>query len=183
MLALLAATIGAVANRLRGGGVVLFPGETTVPDHKRTQVRRMVYLFALGSIAMLGGTALWQAALGALAVFLMLLTGWGRPIGAVGGWETNPLEEFGPFDWLATKVAGNRKRLWGFVWLSCWGLVAGGLLALTLGSVFPIISFGLIGATYWSVFQVYLWWGRAASEGWETAELAFGAISFLGLIT
>lgn len=188
MLALLAAIVGAVANRLRGGGVVLFPGETTVPDHKRTQVRRMVYLFALGSIAMLGGAALWQAALGALAVFLMLLTGWGRPIGAVGGWETQPLEEFAPLDWLASTITKalkgdptDHKRTWGFVWLSCYGLFTGFLLALTTGALLSILTFGAMGAAYWSVFQFYLWRGRAASDGWETAEIVFGAISFIGL--
>lgn len=183
---ILATVAGGVANRFRGGGVFSLPGET--PTNTRSQVRRLIYLFALGGIVMLHGGTLWQAALGALAVFLMLLTGWGRPIGAVGGWETQPLEEFGPLDWLANLITkalkgdpAEHKRTWGFVWLSCYGIFTGFLLALTTGALFSILTFGAMGAAYWSVFQFYKWRGRAVFEGWETAEIVFGAISFLGL--
>lgn len=176
MLALLAATIGAVANRLRGGGVVLFPGETTVPDHKRTQMRRMVYLFALGSIAMLGGAALWQAALGALAVFLMLLTGWGRPIGAVGGWETQPLEEFGPLDWATNKLVGTRhERLWGVVWLTLWGAAVAIGPCLVLQSWWPLAWAGM-GVIYWATGLVMKAVSGNAGDGRELAEWVYGAL-------
>lgn len=186
---LLAAAVGGIANRLRGGGVVLLPGEAT-DGHKRTQVRRVIYLTALAAIVLLSGGTLWQAAMSALVVFLMLLTGWGRPIGAIGGWEDKKLEEFAPLDWISNFVLKHiikggtvqqRLQTWGFVWLSCYGIFTGFLLFLTTGSVFSILTFGAMGAAYWSVFQLYKWRRRAAFEGWETAEIVFGAISFIGL--
>jgi len=70
-LPILAAAVGGLFNRIRGGGVILFPGETT-DGKKRTQVRRIIYLLALGGIVMLNGGTLWQAAMGALVVFVRL---------------------------------------------------------------------------------------------------------------
>jgi hypothetical protein len=181
-----ATVVGGIANRFRGGGVFSLPGET--PTNTRSQVRRIIYLVALGDIVMMNGGTLWQAVMSALVVFLMLLTGWGRPIGAVGGWEDKPLEEFKPLDWLASTItkaiAGKpeeHKQIWGFVWLSYYGILTGFLLSLTTGNILSILTFGAMGAVYWSVFQFYKWRGRAAFEGWETAEIVFGAISFLGL--
>lgn len=198
---LLIASLGAMYNRIRGGGVIHLPGETTVPDHKRTQVRRLLYCIAVGIAIMCSHHATpWQVGLGALVVFLTLLTGWGVPVGACGGWENRKLEEFKPLDWLLLPIRWRASgivndltgevyyennamlRLWGTVWLSCHGIFTGFLLYLTTGSVLPILTFGLMGAVYWLVFSLYLWRGRKATEGWEVAEVAFGAISFVGLV-
>lgn len=203
LIALAKALTGAVVNRFRGGGVVLLPGETQVPDHKKTQVRRITYAATGAAFVFAHTFNPWQALGTFLVLWATLLTGWGVPIGAAGGWQKGDYHDFKEFSgftlkiwrwqvyipllddfatWLTDKLGGG-NRTWGVVWLSCWGLFTGFLLALTGAGWLAMLTFGLIGAVYWSVFTFYLWRGRAAAEGWEIAELAFGFVSFLGLAT
>lgn len=206
---------GAYANRLRGGGVI-----SENSTFFGTQKRRIIYcftgalVFALAHAELQGAS--WdgvpyyliggETLIRALAVFVVLfaahLTGWGRPIGAVGGWEDKPLEEFKPLDYLTTAtltkfklmpvskrrgqalnyVTTKRLRLWGLVWLTYWGLATGVMLALATGSLLPILSFGVIGVAYYTTFSAYKALGKQVGGGWPTAEWIFGAVSFIGLL-
>jgi len=191
---------GAVINRFRGGGIFNLAGET---DEKRhTQIRRVTYCMAGAFVVWwFHRFDTWQVF---TILYLSLLTGWGRPIGAAGGWEDKELVEFPPFDFVlrplrraASGIVDVVKehqgeaeyfyennyalQLWGVSWLTLWGLCVGLALAFSLGSAMPILSFGSMGVVYWLVFRFYEWQGKKASQGWETAELVFGAVSFLGL--
>lgn len=174
--------VGAFTNRLRGGGVV--------SKGLGTQQRRLIYSASAGLLAVVGSASdgLQNAAITGLLVFLIIflmhLTGWGRPIGAVGGWEYKPLKEFPPFDYIAdhiTRCLKGGKQTWGFTWLTLWGLTTGSLVALAVGSIAPILSFGCMGLVYWFVLRDYQYETKDASRGWMASEWVYGAISFTGL--
>lgn len=180
---LTAALVGAIANRFRGGGII------TPPPHIGTQVRRVVYALAGGTMVAtsFGWTeeAMWRGGMAALVLFMAHLTGWGRPIGAAGGWEDKPLKEFGLYDDLAeylTSKLGCDKETWGVIWLTIWGIVAGFLMVFCTASLWPLLGFGCIGVVYWATFRVFMKLKGDPSRGWPTAEWVFGAISFGSLV-
>lgn len=207
--------VGAVANRLRGGGVV-FQGN----DYFGTQKRRLTYCAAAALVFIIaradlqnatwdgiayyniGGETLARGAAVFAILFAAHLTGWGRAVGAAGGWENKELEEFKPLDWLTTKTlqklgkmpSKKRRgqvftyspkkylRLWGFSWLTYWGLAVGGMLAVAAGNLVPLLAFGAMGAVYCGLFYAYQKTGKDVGKGWPAAEWVFGAISFAGLL-
>lgn len=156
--------ITAALNRFRGGGLFLLPGETIMPDHKRTQVRRLVYAAFLA----LAAWNIWPA----LIVYLSLMTGWGYPVStAVGAKSTLPYEsEFSPFDWLAEKIVGpNNPSVYGLVWLTIHGFVFGAMLAIALGSAWPLL-WGLMGLAY------------KVARDWERGEICYGLVQGASIV-
>jgi len=199
MLTLISAAIfGALINRLRGGGVF----KEDNPSFG-TQKRRLVYASAMALFyGCQAGSDAYQMGVVFVVAFVTLLNGWGRPIGALGGWENKPLMEFLPLDFITDKTLGAlrlmpvhvregdifrhtstfRLRLWGFVWLTYWGLCTGGLLSLVIGNLAPLLSFGLMGVCYLLTFEATRLVGKRAELGWPASEYVFGGICFLVLM-
>lgn len=153
---------GGIANRFRGGGVLALPGETKVPDHKRTQVRRVVCAAVFGLLA-------WNPWV-ILAAYLSFLTGWGFPVSAAIGAKTGSQwePEFGPLDaaakWLTEKVNGRYEAtLYGTLWLTLHGLFFGLIAAVLTQSVAWLLLAGF-GLCY------------KLSKDWERGELIAGAL-------
>lgn len=148
--------IASLLFRFRGGGLILLPGETVVPDHKRTQVRRVTCALGYGLMALnpfVGAT-----------LFLSMMTGWGPPVAMAIGAQTKREPEFAPFDWLALRLVGEGKpRAYGVAWLTLHGLFFGGLVALATGTVAYLILAGM-GLCYYF------------TRDWEHGEWAFGAL-------
>lgn len=97
----------AMLYRWRGGGLIRLKGETDSNAH--TQVRRVTYALGTAAPLALVGTPWWQVGVVAALLFVAQLTGNGRPIGACGGWEDKPLEEFAPFDWVLRRFRPRRR--------------------------------------------------------------------------
>lgn len=160
-LLLLAAVAGALVNRFRGGGLFLLPGETVVPDHKRTQIRRLAY-------AGFCGLATWNPWV-VLIVYGSLLTGWGYPVSTAIGAKSSPIEpEFYPFDKLAGMIT-NSPHLYGVIWLTIHGLFFGALTAFAVGSLWPLLWCSM-GLCY------------KFAQDWERGELLYGAVQGFILI-
>lgn len=178
------------ANRFRGGGLIPLPGETTVPDHKRTQMRRLTYSFMAGILAFNP----WVA----VVAFLGCLTGWGFPISAAMGlnkpkdWEA----EFTPLDAAARFIAtlggslAYHSRAYGITWLTLHGLSLGAIAAFTGVAIDFVLN--LIFGFHWSGFEwltaspwLLLWGGMglmfASTKNWETGEWRYGALQGLAL--
>lgn len=153
--------VGGIANRFRGGGVLALPGETITPNHKRTQVRRVVCAAVFGLLA-------WNPWV-ALVAYLSSLTGWGFPVSAAI--RRNPTiyqDEYWPLDkaalWIVNRIYRKyRPQPYGVIWLTLHGLFFGGLLALATGSAAYLLLAGM-GVCY------YL------TRDWEHGEWAFGAL-------
>lgn len=148
---------GMLFNRWRGGGAPYLPGETLVPDHKRSQVRRVVWALVMGVMALNA----WVA----LALFLSCLTGWGFPVSAAQGKNQTPWEpEFGPIDEIAHLLSrGRGAQFYGTVWLTIHGLLFGGIVAALTHSKFGFLL-GLMGISY-----------RFTKDS-EAGERAFGVV-------
>jgi hypothetical protein len=167
----------AAINRFRGGGVVALPGET--PTNARSQVRRLTFLAAVAAFVWWGDG--WFAALVVtLALLAGLLTGWGVPQGAAGGYNSAPLEEFLPLDWATTRLlaltnnAGD-ARLWGVVWLTLWGLLVGLAPAFAMASAWPLL-WASMGVIYWATGNWMKHTTGNAGDGREVAEWIFGGL-------
>lgn len=173
MIAWLAIPVFAVMNRFRGGGVFTLPGET--PTNARSQVRRVAFLAAVAVFVYTyaGG---WAAAVVAASLLAGLLTGWGVPQGAAGGYNNAALEEFGPLDWAANKLVGTRhERLWGVVWLTLWGAAVAVGPCLVLQSWWPL-AWASMGIIYWATGLIMKAVSGNAGDGRELAEWVYGAL-------
>jgi hypothetical protein len=150
-------TLGAVLNRFRGGGVILLPGETVVPDHKKTQVRRLFYSVFMGLIS-------FHPLVG-LIVFLSLITGWGFPVSAAIGKNPVPWQrEFWLFDKFTEWTVGKENpHLYGVTWLTYHGSWFGLTTALAIHSPWPF-AWCLMGLCY-----------KYAAD-WERGEIWYGTI-------
>ena len=193
---LLYTLLGAWANRFRGG---LWTDEMK-PFKMGSQVRRLLYCFIFSLVYLRESADVKGALLVFLILFVSLLTGWGRPIGALGGWDKRPIDEFNgfyvqlkkfklwllpvPLDWLSDKLVPDRMtRTKGFVWLTLWGLVVGGLINLATGLTAPLVAFGLMGVIYYISFEVSQFIHDKRDEGWPIAEWAFGAVTMWALVS
>jgi len=173
MLIILSAALCALANRFRGGGVLPLPGET--PTNARSQVRRIAFLAAVAVFvyACAGG---WPAAVVVASLLAGLLTGWGVPQGAAGGYNDADLEEFGPLDWLTGKLVGtSHERLWGVVWLTLWGAAVAVGPCLVLQSWWPLM-WASMGIIYWATGLLMREISGNAGDGRELAEWVWGAL-------
>ena len=159
------ALASALLNRWRGGSWPFLPTEVHggPNDHKRTQVRRIVFAVGLGLLA-------WNPWV-ALVAFLSCLTGWGFPVSAAIGkrdvldWEP----EWKPLDWLARAwLSFYHSTRYGIVWLTMHGLLFGGAIALLTGSPWFLL-WGLMGIAYW------------LAQDWERGELLDGAVKGLAI--
>jgi hypothetical protein len=154
------AIASALLNRWRGGSWPFLPGEVHggPNDHKRTQVRRIVFAAGLGLLA-------WNPWVGAIA-FLSCLTGWGFPVSAaIGARKLTDYEpEFSALDWLSKTLIGQyNARTYGIVWLTLHGLAVGIMLSVVTQSLWPLLN-GFMGMTYW------------LTRNWERGEYVHGAI-------
>ena len=85
LLQALVTLAGAVMNRIRGGWLL-------------ARYHDLSNALAFGLVAGLAFTSWGAGAMGMLGMGLGASLGWGRYIGALGGWETRPLEEVAPID-------------------------------------------------------------------------------------
>jgi hypothetical protein len=164
-LAAIYALAAALLNRWRGGSWPYLPTEVHggPNDHKRTQVRRIVFAVGLGLLA-------WNPWVGAIA-FLSCLTGWGFPVSAAIGvrkptdWEP----EFFVLDWISKRVLPTYSaKAYGIIWLTIHGALFGALASVAMFSLWPMLWAGM-GACY------------AATKDWEHGEYAHGALIGLGI--
>lgn len=151
-----ASIAGALMNRVRGGW--LLPS-----GHKTANTLAFTALVGLLTFD------LWQTAFAAAGMALGQAPGWGRYIGALGGWEKFRLEEVAAIDWLI-QWAKPRMRLWGFCGLTLRGALWGLCLVPTAGSLWPVAGGMLMGVCY--AATLYVWYRK----GWEYGEVLFGAV-------
>ena len=88
----LAGACGAFMNRVRGGFIENFPMRRTMN----------ALIFGMSVVAF---TQSWWGLLGVLGMFVGQSLGWGRYIGALGGWEKYKLEEVKFIDFLIKPLA------------------------------------------------------------------------------
>jgi hypothetical protein len=124
---LASAAAGALWNRIRGDGIT---------------GGRYANALAFGTLVGIVSTPL-TGALAAAAMIIGQAPGWGRYIGALGGWETKPLEEWAPADalirWLQPVrcypfLIGTRQQV--EQWRPLWQLRAWGAAGLALRGLF-----------------------------------------------
>lgn len=178
--------IGAIVNRFRGGGLLnikyrtlpflavfltcaLYVNLQTHPENMQEAIIATV----LATIAMWAGEA----------------AGWGRYIGALGGWERKPLMEFAPVDfvirpirpWLVRPQFVSTQqiiqlRLWGFCGLTLRGAYWGALLGVVMLNPCMVVA----GATMGVCYAVCIWFAKKLTndkgKGWEYAEFVFGGV-------
>ena len=158
------AVAGAFMNRVRGGMWDLPAGR---------------YLNAQAF-----GLAVWAASgnslTGALAMFGMVVgqaPGWGRYIGALGGWEEEELDEWWPADVLIRDMR-DEPKLWGFTGLVLRGFFWGACLGLPLLSWWPVLAGMAMPFCYAGAFAVCRWLvtSNPDGDGWELGEVLFGAL-------
>ena len=162
--------LGSLFNAFRGG---MF-----LEHFVGTQVRRVAYVAAFGAASYFAGAFVLQALLAGLFLFLWHLTGWGRAVGAVGGWEDKELKEFWFLDRFADYALPLGKVAWGFVWLTLWGFIAGGVLAVILCKAWLLPAFASMGIVYYTCLRIGL---KFNTNGWALSELVYGAICFMAL--
>lgn len=167
-MVILAALFGALMNRIRGGQV--FPRPTGLASRMRglpfvwsflhtstgtPRARDFVNAMAFGGFVWIVLKHWESGAFAALAMALGSSLGWGRYIGALGGWENRRLEEVVPIDWLISgwkpesKPIPNKTifthepkwklQLWGLSGLCLRGMLWGA--ALTLPIIHYIVVF------------------------------------------
>lgn len=177
------ALLGGIMNRIRGGMFeVPFNGPLNAG--------------VFGAAAGFAAQDWVLGLLAAVAMFVGQAPGWGRYIGAMGGWETQELKEFFLVDWLIkpikakydefkhTYMAGiaqGYKEAWGAWGLALRGLFWGGLIALAIQDPLPAIAGFSMPAWYAAGFT-----GAKAAKadnwqgtGWEIGEWLFGAVLWL----
>lgn len=162
MLYILSFVLGAFSNRVRGGWIFR--------QYNRTY-NALLFGIVLGLIS---GDIL-TGLLFAVAMFTGQSLGWGRYIGALGGWETNRLEEVFFIDALISSFK-DKMRLWGFMGLTLRGILWGSCLALPVMSIIPVIGGALMGVCYWIAIKLF---DRA---GWEYAEFLFGGVLWVSVV-
>ncbi len=155
--------IAAFLNRWRGGGWPFLPGEIHggPNDHKRTQVRRVVFAAGLGLLA-------WNPWL-ALVAFVSCLTGWGYPVSAAIGNKAPFEPEWQPLDVLAKPFIRFGNKAFGFVWLTLHGALFGALAWLATGSPWMML-WATMGICY------------VLTRDWEHGEYAHGALIGLAIV-
>ena len=176
---LASAAAGALWNRIRGDGIT---------------GGRYANAVAFGTLVGIGSTPL-TGALAAVAMAVGQAPGWGRYIGALGGWEERPLFEWAPVDalikglkpghawFLPSQRAANilRLRAWGATGLALRGLFWGGLIGLATLSIWPALAglaMPLCYAAAMVAARLYVPYGDNRWQGlsWEWGEYAFGAV-------
>ena len=148
------ALLGAFFNRVRGGWLL--------PKYNRT-----VNAIAFGITFFTD--CIVNSVLMMIAMFTGMSLGWGRYIGALGGWETRELSEVKFIDWFISPLK-KRARIWGFAGLTLRGLLVGLPIAFIDNNICPLIAGLLMGICYLIPISIV---GR---KGWEYGEIVFGAI-------
>jgi len=116
---------------------------------------------------------------GAVASVFMALgqaPGWGRYIGAMGGWETKELEEWYAIDWIIRPLRAW-PRVWGGAGLALRGAFWGWMLGFVLGTPWPILA-GLMMPVFYGIGLLAshaLRMDNPDGAGWELGEYLFGS--------
>lgn len=155
--------MGAIMNRIRGG------------------MWNLPACRILNALAF--GLAVWAiiTPLYGLAALVAMLVGqapgWGRYIGALGGWEKKKLEEWKPVDFLIKPLRSNIVA-WGFAGMTLRGGFWGGCIALVASSWFPLLAGLTMGACYYATIEACraLKTKNPNGDGWEWGEVVFGCI-------
>jgi hypothetical protein len=154
--------VSSYLNRWRGGSWPFLPTEVHggPNDHKRTQVRRIVFAVGLGLLA-------WNPWV-ALVLLISCLTGWGYPVSAAIGVKKPVEPEFWPLDWICRPLSSISTTVYGVFWLCLHGFLFGAILTAITGSLWFLL-WGLMGVAYWLV------------NDWEHGEFADGAVKGLAI--
>lgn len=162
--------LGAFFNRIRGGWLFTSNGGA---------VNVLAFGLTVGIIlqSVMAGVA------AAAGMWIGQAPGWGRYIGALGGWEDKELTEFLPVDAMI-EWAKYSKRLWGYLGLSLrgavWGIAVGVAVAFWIPSAGILAPFvGLLMAPcYLATIEAARWLKvkNPAGTGWEWGEYLFGAV-------
>lgn len=165
MLAL-AALLGCFFNRLRGGGFIL-------------RYNDLVNALAFGAFSGLCLGSLATAAMGALAMALGAGIEWKRYVSALGGWETRPLSQVAPIDWM---LRGWKPIMEGGVYrpswkLTAWGAGGLGLRGMLWGTALTLPAFHAAVAgehhlAISSLFMEILWAGISMPLAYILAKAA-----------
>lgn len=144
----LAAILGGLFNRIRGGWLL-----------KRYHDLTNSLAFGFFAGVVLGS---WEAGvMAALGMGLGASLGWGRYIGALGGWETRPLEEVAPIDWA---IRGWRPKLEGGIYRPSWKLYTWGASGLALRGalwgaalVLPVLFCAVANEYHLAKLSIFTW--------------------------
>lgn len=204
--ALLSLSLGAVCNRIRGG---LWENHLPFSGKLFNVIVFSLFVLAL-QVQQVGTTgegiphyhlsflAFLSAALAGIAMWLGQAPGWGRYIGALGGWENKKPEEVFLIDFILhllrltpdfsainqhTVTYHNPKqlRLWGFCGMTLRGFYWGALLSLATFSVYPVLVSCLMGVVYLACIEVARATKGTGGKGWEWAEYVFGALLWVSV--
>jgi hypothetical protein len=156
---LLTAILGAIFNRLRGSGI---------------RGGRWINVIAFGFLC----GWLYTPIIGVFAALGMAIgqsLGWGRYIGALGGWEQQELKEVWFIDAVISPLKHN-MRLWGFVGLMLRGMFWGACIGISIGSVWPMLAGATMPLCYLLALHLTRWTDNPQGRGWEVGEVLFGAV-------
>lgn len=171
LLPIIAFILGALFNRIRGGWI--FPN-----------FNKPINIVAFGVFTYLVNQCPIQFLTACLMMWLGASIGWGRYIGALGGWEDKPLKEFPAFDEIADEFArvfypkGSKKymRLWGFIGLTLRGGLWGFCLTVSHFTVLPLVIGLLMGLCYLICIELARKLINKPGKGWEWGEFLFGGV-------
>ena len=165
MTTLLAALLGAFFNRLRGSGL---------------NGARYINALAFGAFCGWLANDFMTAGFATVAMFFGQSLGWGRYIGALGGWEDKELKEVWFIDALIAPFTNN-MRLWGYYGLMLRGMFWGGCISLAVQSGWPLIAGMWMPICYMLAMLITRRAKNPNGAAWEGGEFIFGAVLWLSV--
>lgn len=174
---ILAAILGAVFNRLRGG-TPLFIKNLVGFDIPMVRTLNAV---AFGVFLAVTQQSPWFFISGTLAMYVGQSLGWGSYIGAmIDRRITNP-NEVVVIDLIIDPLF-NKPWLWGFAGLTLRGLFWGAVVTLATLSAWPLLAGALMGVAYAVAIEGASLLGRNREKGWSGGEYIFGAILWVSAV-
>ena len=173
---LMIALIGAISNRVRGGGHGFLRDRLDEDSwlHKILD-GKILNALAFGiTFGML--QASWH--FGLLAAVMMIVgqsLPWGEYIIAIGGWRNREWADVPQIDRVIARFRDDQLK-WGLAGLTLrggiWGLMFVGLFQ----SFIPLIGGLLMGVSYWAAFRSVQKFTDNQDYAWTAGELFFGAV-------
>ena len=178
--------IGGISNAIRGGqwkDLFNLPPKSRLRKIASDPIN--AFIFAALVQCMHGDLVLSTMCFAAM--WLGAMKGWGDYIGALGGWRTHNLKEWGAIDWAISSLK-RYPKLWGWVGLSIRGALWGAVVAVPFAlHGLPWVDFIVLGSTMpvWYRLALHWTWHRARSDwqeaGWGLGEIIFGIVFWKGL--